>query len=102
MSDEQIEIYYNRGKEQNRLFNASGKLERIRTQELLLRYLPDPPAEIADIGGGTGIYSRWLAEKGYPVHLRDIVPLHIEVEKCGATYYRRADMATPLRIPQYL
>lgn len=78
MSDEQIEIYYNRGKEQNRLLNASGQLERVRTQELLMRYLPDPPAQVADIGGGTGIHALWLAEKGYQVHLRDIVPLHIE------------------------
>lgn len=85
MSDEQIEIYYNRGKEQNRLLNASGRLERARTQELLLRYLPPDPITIADIGGGAGIHALWLAGKGYRVHLRDVVEMHIDQAIEGAT-----------------
>lgn len=70
--------YYNQGGEQNRLLNASGKLELARTQEIILRYLPPAPGVILDIGGGAGIYALWLAELGYQVHLRDLIPLHIE------------------------
>lgn len=52
-------------------------LEFARTQELLQRYLPPPPAEILDVGGGPGVYAAWLARAGYHVHLVDPVPLHI-------------------------
>ena len=45
--------------------------ERFRTQELLLRYLPAPPAVVLDVGGGTGQYATWLAALGYTVHLVD-------------------------------
>ena len=34
-----------------------------------------------DVGGATGVYAFWLAEKGHEVHLLDIVPLHIEKAK---------------------
>ncbi|MCI0559532.1 MAG: class I SAM-dependent methyltransferase, partial [Nitrososphaera sp.] len=37
-----------------------------------------PPAVIADVGGGPGVYSCWLARRGYQVHLVDTVPLHVE------------------------
>ncbi|HVE78933.1 MAG TPA: class I SAM-dependent methyltransferase, partial [Gemmatimonadaceae bacterium] len=48
------------------------------TQDVLRRVLPAPPATIADVGGGPGVYSRWLAELGYAVHLVDPVALHLE------------------------
>jgi hypothetical protein len=37
-------------------------LEFERTQEIVLRHLPERPATVADIGGGPGRYSLWLAE----------------------------------------
>jgi ubiquinone/menaquinone biosynthesis C-methylase UbiE len=46
---------------------------------LIKRHLPDPPAVVADIGGGTGAYAQWLAAGGYTVHLRDPMPGHIEI-----------------------
>jgi ubiquinone/menaquinone biosynthesis C-methylase UbiE len=73
-----IHEYYNQGREQNRLLSAGGKLEFTRTQEIILRYLQTPPAVILDIGGGAGIHALPLANLGYEVHLRDIIPLHIE------------------------
>ena len=50
------------------------RLERARTQEILLRVLPPPPARIVDVGGAAGVYSSWLAGLGYDVHLVDASP----------------------------
>src|SRR4051794_25661353 len=77
----EIPVYYNQGREANRLLQGSGQLEFARTQDLLTRYLPKPPAVIFDVGGGSGIYSLWLAKRGYEVHLIDLIPLHIEQAK---------------------
>lgn len=70
--------YYAGGTEARRLFVERGNLERVRTQELLLRHLPPPPGVVLDVGGGPGVYANWLAEQGYEVHLIDPVPLHVE------------------------
>jgi ubiquinone/menaquinone biosynthesis C-methylase UbiE len=51
---------------------------------LLERYLPAPPAFVADVGGGPGRYAVWLAERGYHVHLVDPVPLHVEQARAAA------------------
>lgn len=58
--------------------SAHGRLEFLRTQELLRRFLPAPPARIIDVGGGTGVHARWLAADGYRVSLVDVVPAHVE------------------------
>jgi SAM-dependent methyltransferase len=76
--DREVAHYYELGLEQDRLDAGYGPLERERTRETLARYLPPSPAVIADIGGGAGVYALWLAGRGYEVHLRDPVPLHIE------------------------
>jgi ubiquinone/menaquinone biosynthesis C-methylase UbiE len=73
-----LESFYGLGLERDRLTVGSGALEFVRTQVLLERYLPASPATIADIGGGPGRYTVWLAERGYRVHLIDPVQLHIE------------------------
>src|SRR6266511_2822193 len=70
--------YYALGGEQGRLDEDYFPLERVRTQELIMRRLPPPPAVVLDVGGGAGAYSFWLADLGYYVHLVDPVPLHIE------------------------
>ena len=70
--------FYHRVDEAGRLEVAAGKLEYIRTLELLDRFLPDPPSVILDVGGAAGAYSFRLAERGYTVHLIDPVPGHIE------------------------
>ncbi len=76
LAGEIIEHYEN-VQEVSRLERPESQIERLRTQELLNRYLPPPPAEILDIGGGAGAYAFWLADLGYKVHLVDGVPLHI-------------------------
>lgn len=70
--------HYDLGQEQLRLSTGPGLLERERTRELLERFLPEPPARVADIGAGPGAYSLGLAERGYDVVARDLMPLHVE------------------------
>ncbi len=79
---DKILSFYRQTEEANRLTtNAKGQLEFVRTQEIITRYLPEPPAVILDIGGGSGPYSCWLAKAGYEVHLVDPVDLHVEQAK---------------------
>ena len=69
--------YYERFDEADRLTRGTGLLEVARMQELIMRFLPSPPAVVIDAGGGPGRYSCWLAEKGYEVHLVDPVAKHV-------------------------
>src|SRR5207253_10834521 len=75
------------------LRHASGptQLEFSRTKEVVLRYLPPPPATLLDVGGAAGAYALWLAERGYQVHLLDPVPRLVEEA-------RRRSEASPHRI----
>ena len=81
MLDQAVADYYARGEEERRLEASEFPLERIRTQLILRRVLPPPPATILDVGGAAGVYAYWLAGLGYRVHLVDPVPLHIEQAK---------------------
>ena len=79
MLSEEILAYYQNKPEQERFSGGLGVLEFARTQEVIEPLLPDVPATIYDIGGGTGPYARWLTEKGYVVHLLDAAPHHVEM-----------------------
>jgi ubiquinone/menaquinone biosynthesis C-methylase UbiE len=78
-SEEDILLHYeDRYDEDVRLSSSGvGQLELIRTQILLQRHLPQPPALVLDVGGGPGVYAYWLDAAGYEVDLIDIVPRHI-------------------------
>jgi SAM-dependent methyltransferase len=73
----EILAHYAGGREHDRL-TAQPSLELLRTQLLLERFLPAPPARVLDVGGASGVYACWLAGRGYQVHLIDPVPLHVE------------------------
>jgi ubiquinone/menaquinone biosynthesis C-methylase UbiE len=80
-------FYRDRYVEDDRLSRtAHGQLEFLRTQELLRRHLPAPPATILDVGGATGVHARWLAADGYEVHLIDPVPEHVEQAAAAGTF----------------
>lgn len=72
-------FYAERYREDERLTRSRhGQLEFLRTQELLRRHLPGPPARVLDVGGATGVHARWLVADGFSVHLVDPVPSHVE------------------------
>ena len=74
----QILRFYEGGQEAERLANPFCRWERVRTLDLLDRFLPPTPALILDVGGAAGAYAFPLAERGYAVDLIDPVPLHVE------------------------
>lgn len=82
-SDDVLE-HYGDADERGRLDTPLGVVEFERTTEILAVHLPPPPAVVANIGGGPGRYSLWLAERGYTVHHRDLVPKHIEQLRADA------------------
>jgi ubiquinone/menaquinone biosynthesis C-methylase UbiE len=69
--------YYSKGQEQQRLTASLGRLEWLRTWEILQRSMPPTPARLLDVGGGTGVYALPLASQGHRVHLVDPVPRHV-------------------------
>ena len=71
--------YYRRGGERVRLDAGHGRLEFIRTWDVLTRVLPVPPASILDVGGATGVYAGPLAVAGHAVRVIDPVPDHVAV-----------------------
>jgi len=58
---------YAGGREARRLAEGHGLLERGRTEELLGRFLPPPPARVLDVGGGPGAHALVMAAPGYEV-----------------------------------
>jgi len=56
-------------------------LEFTRSKIIISRYFFSDDMEIADIGGGTGPYSFWLAKQGHKVHLLDVTQKHIEIAR---------------------
>jgi ubiquinone/menaquinone biosynthesis C-methylase UbiE len=79
-SKHSIEQYYAEYPEHDRLSSARGQLEFERTKRIVQRFLQTPPAIVANVGGGTGPYSFWLASLGYEIHL--IEPSIRLVELC--------------------
>lgn len=76
MLDAEINDFYERGDEDRRLtVGGRSRVEFVRTLELLERYLPDSPASVLDVRGGTGIYAAtvgvrrpvWAADVNEPV-----------------------------------
>jgi ubiquinone/menaquinone biosynthesis C-methylase UbiE len=69
--------FYEAADEAGRLDVDYFPLERARTQEIVGRHLPPPPAVVLDVGGAAGAYSYWLAARGHEVHLVDPVERHV-------------------------
>ncbi|TDQ08188.1 class I SAM-dependent methyltransferase [Pedobacter metabolipauper] len=76
--DSKINTFYTQSAEESRLKMGLGPLEFERNKDLISRHLPKPSCTIADVGGGPGHYSVWLAMLGHQVILIDPVRKHIE------------------------
>jgi ubiquinone/menaquinone biosynthesis C-methylase UbiE len=92
-SKRSIEQYYAEYPEHDRLSSASGQLEFERTKRIVQRFLSTPPAIVADVGGGTGPYSFWLASLGYETHL--IEPSIRLLEICKTRMQSNPSQAMP-------
>lgn len=76
--DPEIVDHYTKAEERTRLRSPAGRVEAMRTAEMISRHLPAPPARVLDVGGGAGVHALPLAVAGYEVHLLDAVPRHVE------------------------
>ena len=74
MSRKILDYYGESFFEDQRLCQDQGRIEWLRTLDILNRFLPPPPATVLDVGGATGAYSTFLLKSGYSVHLIDLVP----------------------------
>ncbi len=81
MTDAELLRFYSSGAESERLQRGVAQLEAARTRKFLQQLLPAAPARVIDVGGGTGAYAFWLAERGYTVHLLDPVPQLIDAAR---------------------
>ncbi|MGC4807836.1 class I SAM-dependent methyltransferase [Micromonospora sp. DT233] len=77
MLSPEIMDYYRRGGERARLATGQGRLEFLRTWDVLTRVLPGAPATVLDVGGATGVYAGPLAQAGYQVRVVDPLPEHV-------------------------
>lgn len=83
-----LEKYYNKFHEENRLTTRHGTVEFLTTMhfiEEVVSAVPEPvegpstPIKIADIGAGTGRYSVELCHRGYDVTAVELVPHNLEI-----------------------
>lgn len=86
----EVLAHYGEGLEHRRHLAGPGRLEFVRTREVLRRYLPPPPAAVLDVGGGAGAHAAWLAADGHRVHLVDPVALHVDQARATAEAGGRA------------
>jgi SAM-dependent methyltransferase len=77
MLSPEILEYYEHGPEDDRLAAGTGRLEFLRTWDVLSRTLPAAPARVVDVGGATGAYAGPLSSAGYDVRVVDPVPAHV-------------------------
>jgi ubiquinone/menaquinone biosynthesis C-methylase UbiE len=94
--------FYSMYNEKDRLvFRHS--LERLRSQNIISRYINSNNLHILDVGGATGIYSFWLSSLGHKVDLIDLVPKHIdqvkEIEKSNNFYLNSATIGNACCLP---
>lgn len=90
----EIAAHYEHGFESGRLKKEPiGQIEFERTQSVIARFLPPPPAVVLDIGGASGIHALPLAARGYTVHLLDPVALHVEQARAASAAQSAAPLA---------
>jgi ubiquinone/menaquinone biosynthesis C-methylase UbiE len=76
---DRVSRHYDRTPESDRFESPAGLLEYERTRAILARWMSTEPLRVLDVGGATGAYAFWLAEKGHEVTLLDASSRHIEI-----------------------
>ncbi len=84
VSEEIVAHYRDHFPEPTRLSSPHGRLELLRTQEIITKHLPSGRLRILDVGGAVGTYSAWLASEGHSVHLVDPVSRQVEEARRAA------------------
>lgn len=85
----EITEFYRAVDEAPRITEGYGRLELLRTQEIVRRHLPRHPpsgaearpSRVLDVGGGAGAHAAWLAADGHRVLLIDPVPEHVRAAR---------------------
>ena len=95
---QEIVSFYRDNPDESRLSRGWGALEYARSKEILLRHLGEGKRKILDVGGGTGVYSEWLAEIGHETHLVDITPSHVEFARANRTLLTSATIGDARRL----
>jgi len=73
----EVTAYYERGGEDTRLRAGEGRLELLRTRDILRRVLPAAPCDVLDVGGGSGVHAAWLAADGHRVRVIEPVARYV-------------------------
>jgi SAM-dependent methyltransferase len=94
----QIERHYADTDEADRLSKPRGKVEFLRTMEILDRFLPPPPAHVLDVGGGPGRYALELQRVGYDVDLIDALEAHVSQARAAGVQHASVGDARRLQI----
>ena len=89
--DRDIIAYYEKEANEDARLTTVARFEFVRTKEIIGRYLASGPLVIVDVAGATGAYAFWLTTMGHSVHLRDLVPLHVETARA-----RSRELSIPL------
>lgn len=71
--------------------DGTGRLEALRTRRLIEPELPSEPSQVLDVGGGTGVHARWIAELGHHVRMIDLVERHVEAARAAGLTAEVAD-----------
>lgn len=77
--------------------SVQGRIEHARVQQLLRERIA-PGSRILDVGGATGVHSRWLAEDGHHVTLIDPVPAQVKAAARVGTFEARVGDARELEV----
>ncbi len=72
-----LRAFYASKEESTRLTSREGRVEFLRTQQMLREAL-EPDSRILDVGGADGVHAEWLVGDSHEVVIVDIVPLHVE------------------------
>jgi SAM-dependent methyltransferase len=72
-----VRAFYEGRDEATRRRTGEGRVELLRTQQILRGALA-PGSRILDIGGADGAHAEWLEGDGHRVEVVDLVPRHVE------------------------